>query len=77
MTNDERIYGKKVIDSINRGIADAENGRTYSTEEVKAALTARTSKGNPGDGDQPRLCFLPIFFRGPDSRPSKTNEFKI
>ncbi len=42
---DELVYRKSFLDSVGRGIADAENGRTYSTEQIKAALTARRSKG--------------------------------
>ena len=42
---DELVYRKSFLDSVGRGIADAESGRTYRTEQIKAALTARRSKG--------------------------------
>ena len=42
---DELVYRKSFVDSIGRGISDAESGRTYRTEEIRAALTARRSKG--------------------------------
>ena len=42
---DELVYRKSFLDSIGRGISDAERGRTYRTEEIRAALTARRSKG--------------------------------
>ncbi len=41
---DELVYRKSFLDSVGRGISDAENGRTYSTEEIRAALAARRSK---------------------------------
>ena len=41
---DELVYKKSFLDSIGRGISDAESGKTYHTEEVRAALTARRSK---------------------------------
>ena len=41
---DELVYNKFFLDSIGRGISDAESGKTYHTEEVRAALTARRSK---------------------------------
>ncbi len=39
------VYKKSFLDSVGRGIADADTGSTYSTEEIKTALTARRSKG--------------------------------
>ena len=42
---DELVYKKSFLDSIGRGIADAESGKTYRTEEVRAALQARRSNG--------------------------------
>jgi antitoxin YefM len=42
---DELVYKKSFLDSVGRGISDADTGRTYSTEEIKAAMTARRSKG--------------------------------
>jgi antitoxin YefM len=41
---DELVYKKSFLDSVGRGIADAESGKTYRTEEVRAALTARRGK---------------------------------
>ena len=41
---DELVYRKSFLDSVGRGISDAENGRTYRTEEIRAALAARRSK---------------------------------
>lgn len=35
---EELVYRKSLLDSVERGIADAENGRVYRTEEVRAAL---------------------------------------
>ncbi|OFY13079.1 MAG: prevent-host-death protein, partial [Bacteroidetes bacterium GWF2_39_10] len=40
---DELVYRKSFLDSVGRGIADAESDRTYSTEQIKTALTARRS----------------------------------
>ena len=42
---DDLVYSKAFLDSVTRGISDAESGRTYSTEEIRAALTAKRSKG--------------------------------
>jgi antitoxin YefM len=42
---DELVYKKSFLDSIGRGIADAESGKIYHAEEVRAALTARRNKG--------------------------------
>jgi prevent-host-death family protein len=44
---DELVYKKSFFDSIGRGLSDAEDGRTYNTDEIKAALSARRRKGNP------------------------------
>ena len=41
---DDLVYKKSFLDSIGRGMSDAENGKNYHTEEVRAALTARRSK---------------------------------
>lgn len=41
---DELVYQKSFLDSVGRGISDADTGRTYGTEEIKAVLTARRSK---------------------------------
>lgn len=42
---DELVYRKSFLDSVGRGISDAESGRTYRTEEIRAALVARRGKG--------------------------------
>jgi prevent-host-death family protein len=42
---DELVYRKAFLDSVGRGISDAEKGRTYRTEEIRAVLTARRNKG--------------------------------
>jgi len=42
---DELVYRKSFLDSVSRGVSDAENGRTYRTEEIKAELIARRSQG--------------------------------
>lgn len=34
---------KSFLDSVARGISDADTGRTYNTEEIRAALAARRS----------------------------------
>ena len=38
---DELVYEKRFVDSVNRGISDAESGRVYSTSEVKEELQKR------------------------------------
>lgn len=43
---DDLVYKKSFFDSIGRGISDAESGKTYRTEEVRAALKARRKKDN-------------------------------
>ncbi len=40
---DDLIYRKSFLDSVNRGIADADNGKTISTKELKAKLASRRS----------------------------------
>lgn len=42
---DELVYRKSFLDSVSRGITDAENGRLFSTTELKAALKDRRKKG--------------------------------
>ena len=42
---DELVYRKSFLDSVGRGLSDAESGRTYRTEEIRAAVAARRSKG--------------------------------
>lgn len=41
---DELVYKKSFLDSVGRGISDAESGKTYRTEEVRAVLAARRGK---------------------------------
>lgn len=38
---DELVYKKSFVDSIARGIADAESGNVCSTKELKAELSAK------------------------------------
>ena len=42
---DELVYRKSFLDSVGRGISDAESGRTYRAEEIREVLTARRNKG--------------------------------
>lgn len=42
---DELVYRKSFLDSVGRGISDAENGRTYSTKALRDILADRRSKG--------------------------------
>ena len=44
---DELVYRKSFLDSVEKGIADVENGRTQTTNELRKALLARRSTGNP------------------------------
>lgn len=44
---DELVYRKSFLDSVEKGIADVENGRTQTTNELRKALLARRSAGNP------------------------------
>lgn len=41
---DELVYKKSFLDSIGRGISDADNGRTYPTEDIRAKLAERRSE---------------------------------
>jgi prevent-host-death family protein len=41
---DELVYKKSFLDSIGRGMANAESGKVYSTQELKAALIERRSR---------------------------------
>ncbi len=38
------IYKKLFTDSVNRGIADAESGKVYTTEELKRELEKRRKR---------------------------------
>lgn len=42
---DELVYRKSFLDSIDRGLSDLENERTYSSEELLSALASRRSEG--------------------------------
>jgi prevent-host-death family protein len=42
---DDLVFKKSFLDSVSRGIADAEGGKTYRTREVRAACKGRRSKG--------------------------------
>jgi len=42
---DELVYRKSFLDSVVRGISDAESGRTYRAEEIRVALKSRRNKG--------------------------------
>ena len=44
---DELVYRKSFLDSIERGITDAESGRTQTTAELRRSLQARRSPDNP------------------------------
>jgi antitoxin YefM len=42
---DELVYKRAFLDSINRGIADAESGKIYSSEELKGELRKIRKQG--------------------------------
>jgi len=42
---DELVYKRAFLDSLNRGIADAESGKIYTSEELKGELKKRRKKG--------------------------------
>ncbi len=42
---DELVYKRAFLDSINRGIADAESGKIYNSEELKGELRKRRKRG--------------------------------
>ncbi len=42
---DELVYRKSFLDSVGRGIADADSGRTYQTKELRAVLSSSRAKG--------------------------------
>ena len=42
---DELVYKKSFLDSIGRGISDAESGKTYRIDQVQSLLKARRNKG--------------------------------
>jgi len=42
---DELVYKRAFLDSINKGIADAESGKIYNSEELKGELRKRRKQG--------------------------------
>jgi antitoxin YefM len=38
---DELVYRKSLIDSVERGLSDANSGRIYSNEDIKRELISR------------------------------------
>jgi prevent-host-death family protein len=42
---DELVYKRAFLDSLNRGIADAESGKIYNSEELKTELRKRRKRG--------------------------------
>ena len=43
---DELVYRKSFLDSVERGIADAEDGRTQTTDGLRKSLQARRNVAN-------------------------------
>jgi len=41
---DELVYRTSFNDSVGRGIADADSGRTYSPKELRAALSSKRAR---------------------------------
>lgn len=41
---DELVYRKSFLESVGRGISDADNGKTYRTEEIRTVLSAGRNK---------------------------------
>jgi len=41
---DELVYNKSFLDSVGRGMANADSGKVYSTQELKAALIERRNR---------------------------------
>lgn len=42
---DDLVYRKAFLDSVERGISDAESARTYSTKEIRAEIAKRRNSG--------------------------------
>ena len=42
---DELVYKRALLDSINRGIADADSERVYDTEKLKVELSKKKQRG--------------------------------
>lgn len=57
-SKDEPVYRKSFLDSVGRGIADADAGRVYSTEEVRSALDAVWDSEIEADSKAGKLDFL-------------------
>jgi antitoxin YefM len=41
---DELVYRRSFLDSVDRGISDADSGRTHTTRELRAALASRRTR---------------------------------
>lgn len=41
---DELVYKKSFLESLDRGMSDADSGKTHSTEEIKATLAMRRNE---------------------------------
>ncbi|MCH9006637.1 type II toxin-antitoxin system Phd/YefM family antitoxin [candidate division KSB1 bacterium] len=46
---DELVYKRHFLDSVNRGISDAESGNVYSTKELKKELDKRRQRGRKNE----------------------------
>ena len=44
---DELVYRKSFLDSVEKGVADMENGRAQTTDELRKSLLARRNADNP------------------------------
>jgi antitoxin YefM len=42
---DDLVYQQAFLDSVNRGITDAESGRTLRTKEIREIIKKRRSEG--------------------------------
>ncbi|MFQ5709611.1 MAG: type II toxin-antitoxin system Phd/YefM family antitoxin [bacterium] len=42
---DELVYKRHFLDSVNRGLSDAESGNVYSTKDLKKELDKRRQRG--------------------------------
>jgi PHD/YefM family antitoxin component YafN of YafNO toxin-antitoxin module len=43
---DDLVYRKSFMDSVNRGFEDVDQGKFYSTEQLKEMLSQKKSSGN-------------------------------
>ena len=57
-SKDELISRKSFLDCVGRGIVDADCGRTYSTQELRAALDAAWDREIEADSKAGKLDFL-------------------